>query len=147
MYQSKSVLIIDDSPIIQSATRLVLQRCGFKPNLIVSASSAADAVRMCQTRRFDILLVDFNLGLGSTGLQLLERLRRDNMLSHNPLLFVITAEESLSVVMGFAEFEPTDYLVKPLRPDMMQQRLMAAFHQHDLDASVITSYRNGEFRQ
>ena len=69
-----SFLIIDDSNIIQSATRALLMKLGVPMNNIISTANAKGAVQACSKRKFDIILIDHNLGTGSTGLQLLEYL-------------------------------------------------------------------------
>ncbi len=141
MRQDSSVLVVDDCSIIQQTTKLILQNCGFNPANIHTATNASDAIKMCQNKVFDILFIDFNLGHGSTGLQLLEHLSQKKLLAHSPMVFVITAEDSIPVFMGFAEFEPDDYLIKPLRTDALQQRLQASFSQRQLNNHVHTGFK------
>ncbi|MGF1690314.1 response regulator [Photobacterium kagoshimensis] len=141
MRQDSSVLVVDDCSIIQQTTKLILQNCGFNPANIHTATNASDAIKACQNKVFDILFIDFNLGYGSTGLQLLEHLSQKKLLAHSPMVFVITAEDSTPVFMGFAEFEPDDYLIKPLRSDALQQRLQASFAQRQLNKLVQTGFK------
>ncbi|KMV29674.1 hypothetical protein AB733_16360 [Photobacterium swingsii] len=141
MRQDSSVLVVDDCSIIQQTTKLILQNCGFNPANIHTATNASDAIKACQSKVFDILFIDFNLGHGSTGLQLLEHLSQKKLLMHSPMVFVITAEDSTPVFMGFAEFEPDDYLIKPLRSDALQQRLQASFMQRKLNKLVQTGFK------
>ncbi|OAN18649.1 hypothetical protein A3K86_07120 [Photobacterium jeanii] len=141
MRQDNTVLVVDDCTIIQQTTKLILQNCGFNAANIHTATNAIDAIKACQTTSFDILFIDFNLGHGSTGLQLLEHLSRQQLLTHSPMVFVITAEDSTPVFMGFAEYEPDDYLIKPLRTDALQQRLQANFAQRQLNQLVQASFK------
>ncbi|MDO6500079.1 response regulator [Photobacterium sanguinicancri] len=141
MRQDSSVLVVDDCSIIQQTTKLILQNCGFNPANIHTATNAIDAIKICQNKMFDILFIDFNLGHGSTGLQLLEHLSQKKLLAHSPMVFVITAEDSTPVFMGFAEFEPDDYLIKPLRTDALQQRLQTSFTQRKLNDLVQTQFK------
>ncbi|MGF1682703.1 response regulator [Photobacterium minamisatsumaniensis] len=136
MLKEKSVLVVDDSPIIQQTTKAVLQKCGFQGTNLYSVSNAVDALQACRSMAFDILLLDFNLGNGRSGLQLLEQLHHLDLLTHNPLVLIITADDSLPIVMAFAEFEPDDYLVKPLRPNNLQKRLVANLSQQQLNESI-----------
>lgn len=141
MLQTKSVLVVDDSHIIQQTTKTVLLKTGFASSNIFTASNAADGLLLCKANTIDILLLDFNLGNGQSGLQLLEQLHQLNLLEHHPLVLIITADDSLPVVMAFAEFEPDDYLVKPLRSDLLQQRLTVNFNQQRLNNAVWQAYR------
>ncbi|MGF1877051.1 response regulator [Photobacterium frigidiphilum] len=142
MLQKKFVLVVDDSAIIQQTTKLILQKCGFTANHIQTSTNASDAMKMCQTHCYDIIFIDFNLGFGSTGLQLLERLHQSQIIKHNPLIFIITADDSQPVFMGFSEYEPDDYLVKPLRIEVLHQRLAANFKQHQLNNNVFTAFKS-----
>lgn len=142
MLQAKSVLVVDDSHIIQQTTKAVLQKCGFPAANLYSASNATDALQACRSTIFDILLLDFNLGNGRSGLQLLEQLHHLELLDHNPLVLIITADDSLPIVMAFAEYEPDDYLVKPLRADNLQKRLAINFNQQQLNETVWQAFQN-----
>ncbi|MGR5149264.1 response regulator [Photobacterium alginatilyticum] len=142
MLQAKSVLIVDDSHIIQQTTKAVLHKCGFPSANLYSASNATDALQACRDKAFDILLLDFNLGNGRSGLQLLEQLHHLELLEHNPLVLIITADDSLPIVMAFAEYEPDDYLVKPLRADSLQKRLAVNFSQQQLNETVWKAFQD-----
>ncbi|MGF1726286.1 response regulator [Photobacterium nomapromontoriensis] len=141
MLHTKTVLVVDDSHIIQQTTKAVLLKAGFTSSQIYTASNAADGLLLCKANTIDILLLDFNLGNGQSGLQLLEQLHRLRLLDHHPLVLIITADDSLPIVMAFAEFEPDDYLIKPLRQDILQQRLRINFSQQELNNTVWQAYR------
>lgn len=138
---SQSVLIVDDSSIIQQTTKLILINGQFQSANIFCASNAAEAVKFCQQHTFDILFLDFNLGFGSTGLQLLERLHHNALLQHSPLIFILTADDSPAVLMGFSEYQPDDYLVKPLRLNTLKQRLEYSFEQRAMNDRAFMHYQ------
>ena len=141
MRRSQSVLIVDDSSIIQQTTKLILINGQFQSANIFCASNAAEAVKFCQQHTFDILFLDFNLGFGSTGLQLLERLHHNALLQHSPLIFILTADDSPAVLMGFSEYQPDDYLVKPLRLNTLKQRLEYSFEQRAMNDRAFMHYQ------
>lgn len=120
--QSK-YLIIDDSNMIQSATRALLIKLGVPTNNIVSTANAQGAVRACRSHRFDILLIDHHLGTGSTGLQLLEYLRLKELIKAQTLVFVVTGNDSQDIFFGYSQFEPDGYLIKPIRADDIIKRV------------------------
>lgn len=142
MRSTQSVLIVDDSAIIQQTTKLILVNGHFQSANIFCASTASDAIKYCQQQTFDILFLDFNLGFGSTGLQLLERLHHNELLCHSPLIFILTADDSPSVLMGFSEYQPDDYLVKPLRLSTLKQRLEYSFEQRAMNNRAFTHYQH-----
>ncbi|MGF1691846.1 response regulator [Photobacterium kagoshimensis] len=116
-------LIIDDSNIIQSATRALLMKLGVPTNNVVSAPNAESAINACRKRRFDILLIDHHLGAGSTGLQLLEYLRFKGLIKEQTLVFVVTGNDSQDIFFGYSQFEPDGYLIKPIRADDIIKRV------------------------
>lgn len=140
MRRSQSVLIVDDSSIIQQTTKLILVNGQFQSANIYCASNASEAIKYCQQQTFDILFLDFNLGFGSTGLQLLERLYHNKLLQHSPLIFILTADDSPAVLMGFSEYQPDDYLVKPLRLNTLKQRLEYVFEQRVINDRAFECY-------
>ena len=142
MRRSQSVLIVDDSSIIQQTTKLILVNGQFQSANIYCASNASEAIKYCQQQTFDILFLDFNLGFGSTGLQLLERLYHNKLLQHSPLIFILTADDSPAVLMGFSEYQPDDYLVKPLRLNTLKQRLEYTFEQRAINDRAFEYYRH-----
>ncbi|MGF1908802.1 response regulator [Vibrio kasasachensis] len=140
MNSDLSVLIIDDSQIIQRATKLILQKAGFDDKKLVSVSNSSDAVKECESQNYDVLLIDYNLGSGSNGLKLLERLYKQSLMRHRPIVFIVTAEDSASVFMGFNEYSPYDYLIKPLRMKMLVERLILSLEQKKSLERIIASY-------
>ena len=107
-------LIIDDSSVIQSATRALLIKLGVPNNNVISASNAQNAIEACRAHRFDILLIDHDLGSGSNGLQLLEFLQQKELIKPQTLVFIVTGNDSQDIFFGYAHFEPDGYLIKPI---------------------------------
>ncbi|MEZ8094620.1 response regulator [Photobacterium swingsii] len=123
MLAQSRYLIIDDSNMIQSATRALLIKLGVPTNNIVSTANAQGAIRACRSHRFDILLIDHHLGAGSTGLQLLEYLRLKELIKLQTLVFVVTGNDSQDIFFGYSQFEPDGYLIKPIRADDIIKRV------------------------
>ncbi|MGR5061666.1 response regulator [Photobacterium sp. DNB22_13_2] len=120
-----SYLIIDDSNIIQTTTRALLMKLGVPMNNIISTANAKGAVIACSKRKFDILLIDHNLGTGSTGLQLLEYLHHKKLISRRTLVFIVTGDDSQEVFFGYSQHEPDGYLIKPIRSGDIIKRVSA----------------------
>ncbi len=100
-------LIIDDSNIIQSATRALLMKLGVPMNNIISTASAKGAIAACNKQKFDILLIDHNLGTGSTGLHLLEFLRYKDILKQQTLVYIVTGNDSRMFSSATPSSNPT----------------------------------------
>lgn len=137
-------LIIDDSNIIQSATRALLMKLGVPMNNIISTASAKGAIEACNKQKFDILLIDHNLGTGSTGLQLLEFLRHKDVLKQQTLVFIVTGNDSQDVFLGYSQLEPDGYLIKPIRSEDIIKRVSSGLLRREFCQSLEQAFnKNG----
>lgn len=72
----KSVLIVDDHPVVRAAVKLVLEREGFKQ--IHEASSVGEASTILREHAVDLVILDLVMP-GGNGLDVLERIRTSNL--------------------------------------------------------------------
>lgn len=130
----KRVLVVDDRPGMLSSLRHALTACGISSAHTVR--TAHDAVQRLRNMRYDIVLADFDLGVGPDGQQLLEHCRCEALLAPTAVFVMITAERSYDRVMSAAEFAPDDYLVKPFTEDTLRLRLVRALERRQVLAPV-----------
>jgi len=120
-YSKLKALIVDDFDSFRMTVSKMLQEMGV--NQIDTAGNGADALKMCRQKAYDFILCDHNLGKGKTGQQVLEALRHDNILSPVAVFILISAESSRSIVMAAYDYEPDEYLAKPVTTRSLQRRL------------------------
>ena len=111
------------------------------------AGSAEEAINLYGQKKHDIVLSDFNLGDGANGQQLLEELHYRDLLRHDTLFVMITAENAMSVVMGALEHRPDDYLTKPFTKPMLKQRLDKALARKELLSPLLTRLNKHQYAQ
>ncbi len=128
-FSKKRVLIIDDSPAMCSSLRMTLNNFGI--SRCESSNSANEAVFRIRQRDFDIIVCDYCLGDGKDGQQVLEQLRRSELISPSVVFLMVTAERSYEKVVSCAEFAPDDYLLKPFTAETMSIRLERAFEKKE----------------
>lgn len=120
----RSILIVDDCSVMGNALRGMLQKMGFYPEQIDWADNAKQALNLCAAKKYQLLMLDFNLGLsGMNGYQLLCALREMALLAPDCVCVVVTADASLEAVRSFVELGADSYLIKPLSYNMLNQRL------------------------
>src|SRR5687768_11547419 len=105
------VVVVDDHTILREPLRDFLDQ---QPGLTVvgDAADAAEAVRLVETLRPDVLLLDVQLGAGpDDGLQVAERLRRTASETH---IVVLTGFENARQAQRLAEMGVSGYLPKTL---------------------------------
>lgn len=120
-YDKLRVLIVDDFDNFRISVNRMLQSMGVQN--IELAMNGNQAVLHCKRRQFDLILCDFNLGMGKNGLQVLEQLRSENLLAHAGLFALVTAETSRSTVLAVNEYNPDAFLMKPITGRALQTRV------------------------
>jgi len=113
------VLIIEDNDALATNIGEYLEQCGDEPDF---ASDGAVGLRLCETNRYDAIILDLRLPR-IDGISLCQRLRRD---SHNatPVLMLTARDTVNDRIEGF-EAGADDYLTKPFSLRELYLRLQA----------------------
>lgn len=114
-------LIVDDMEIQRSTLRGQLRQLNI--NNVDQATTAEEAIRLCKSKHFGLVLCDFNLNQKTDGQQLLEYLRDTGLLNPACLFFMVTAENSYRSVISTGEHRPDAYLLKPIHAGDVSDRL------------------------
>ncbi|WP_108651661.1 response regulator [Dongshaea marina] len=133
-FDGKKLLLVDDQRAFQVMMKAMLQNIGLSD--ITLADNAEEALKICKNKKFDIFLVDYNLGTGRNGRQLLDELRQNDLIPTSSLFFIITGDNSRAMVLSALEMEPDDYLMKPFSQNQFLLRLQRSVEKkrtlHDL---------------
>lgn len=116
------ILIVDDQRPFQLMLKGILHSLGYR--LIDFAHHGELALQRCQQQRYQIIFIDYNLGTGKNGRQLLEDLRQFNLLEPDSICMLVTGENTVPMVISAVELEPDDYLMKPFSQSVLRMRLM-----------------------
>ena len=119
--KAKRILVIDDFPGMRKSVREMLYTLDAFD--IKEVASGGEAIEAMAKDRFDIVLCDYNLGAGKTGLQVLEEARARHLLSFSTVFIMITAEQAPGVVLGAMENKPDEYLTKPFTTRQLLTRI------------------------
>jgi len=115
------VLIADDFENSRQSIRKILLSVGVE-NIHVTATGKG-VLDECKSKKFDLILCDYNLGHGKNGQQVLEEVRDLGYLKSTALFVIISAETSRDVVMGIMEAGPDEYLTKPFTQSVLVKRI------------------------
>ncbi|MCU1662190.1 MAG: hypothetical protein QOI36_5638 [Pseudonocardiales bacterium] len=111
-------LIVEDDPIAAAAHASYVGRVrGFE--VVGSAGSGTEALRMLGDRTIDLVLLDVNLP-DTSGLEVLRRLRAAG---HTADVIMVTRARDLAVVQAAISFGATQYLVKPFTFSAVRAKL------------------------
>ena len=121
---SASILILEDNSQMRMLLRAVLSGLGFRH--IACAESNAEAIDLCETRNFDLFLVDQFLRHGETGLSFVKWLRNsDDSPDQTAPIVTITSFAERARILDAINAGIDEFLVKPLRPIDLARRLQA----------------------
>jgi DNA-binding response OmpR family regulator len=120
-YSKKRFLVVDDQAQARDALRTIAQQVGAFS--VEFAANYQDAIYRIRNNTPDIILCDYMLGEGRSGQQMLEELRRFNLLPDEAIFMMVTGEQSYEQVVSAVELIPDDYIIKPFSPDKLLLRL------------------------
>ncbi len=109
--------------------------------------SAEGAVKLAHRKVFDIYLVDYNLGSGKNGSQLIDYLRNNQLIPNASLCFIITGDNNKGMVLTAIEKSPDDYLMKPFSQTQLFNRLSKAAQKKMVLADIFDALQEKEYPQ
>ncbi|MBF0318995.1 MAG: response regulator [Nitrospirae bacterium] len=110
--KDKKVIVIDDFKEFRDSLRRTLIGLGAK--VVDTCEDGNDAINKISHKTYDIILCDYNLGEGKKdGQQVFEELLYNKKIGHATIYIMITAENTVNMVMSMMEFQPDAYLIKP----------------------------------
>lgn len=125
----KKVLVVDDFLNFRITMRNMLTAMG--ASQLDEAFNGEDAVRKMASRKYDIIMCDYNLGTGKDGQQVLEEVKHRHLISYMTVFMMVTAENTMDMIMGAAEYEPDDYLMKPFTKQTLEKKILAALEKKE----------------
>jgi len=117
----KKVLVIDDFFNFRLTMKNMLRSFGI--DYIDDVSTGEEAIRKLAVRRYDIILCDYNLGPGKSGQQVLEEAKFREYINYSSVFIMVTAENTLEMIMGATEYQPDDYLMKPFAKEVLEKKI------------------------
>jgi cytochrome c-type biogenesis protein CcmH/NrfG len=118
-----SALVVEGNPTMRSIMRAQLRDLGI--NNVVQVSRAEDARKALEYRSFDFVLCELQFqGEPYSGQDLLDDLRRNQLLPFSTVFIIVTAEASYQLVSEAAESALDSFLLKPYAPTQLSKRLI-----------------------
>lgn len=136
-------LIVDDLRDMRITLRGMLE--SLKATQFWEAKNCEEALETLRVQPIDVVLCDYNLGDTRDGQQLFEEARGRGILVPHAAWIMITAEQSMGMVMGVIENNPDGYLVKPINKAALQTRLERAVARKMIVKDVELAIRNNKF--
>jgi tetratricopeptide (TPR) repeat protein len=138
-------LLIEPNSGMRVSLHNMLNLCGITK--IEHALTAGTAARTIQSKVFDLVLCEYDLGVGQDGQQLLEDIRHHKLTPLSTIFIMVTAERAYAKVVSAAELAPSDYLLKPFTADMLLERVMKAIEKRKAFIEVHGLMEQGALRE
>lgn len=119
-----NLLIVDDEPDIC----FIMERALAQPNYHVeSVGSGSDAIRLLAKKSFQVILLDLHMA-PVNGMQVLNELRAYNQETE---VIILTGHSDIESAIEALRLGAFDYLIKPVQPDIVRQRVANALKRYD----------------
>ena len=123
--RAKKILIIEDYSAMRMSIKEMLHINGAQT--MMEADNAKAALAIMEKHKFDIIMCDYNLGIGKNGQQLLEEAKFRKLLTYSTIFIMVTAEQTQSMVLSAMENKPDEYLTKPFNAQQLFSRIEKKF--------------------
>ena len=134
--QRYSILWADDEIDLLKPHLLFLERKGYD---VATAMSGRDALDMCASRNFDLIILDENMP-GLTGLETLSAIKQT--LPHVPVIMITKSEEE-DIMNQAVGNKIADYLIKPVNPN----QILIALKKHLHGVRLVSETAAADYRQ
>jgi two-component system, sensor histidine kinase len=105
------ILLVEDDPAVQAATRLLLKVEGYR---VLLAATQAEAVQCAREQPVDLLITDFHLAGGETGTQVIIEVRKA---VGGPIKAILMTGDTSSVVQELQGDELLRIVSKPIQAE------------------------------
>ncbi len=118
-----NIIVVDDDDTIREGLTTILNDGGLSCK---ATPSASDALKMAEKEAFHLLITDLNLH-DMEGTELIKRFK---YLLPDSMAIIITGCPSVESAVEAVKHSVADYIVKPLRPDDVIQRVETCWEKH-----------------
>lgn len=122
------ILIIDDDIAVQTSLGLLLKQSGFS---YLSAEDPEKALNLLKEHKFDLILLDMNFSIETSGVEGLELLKKIKTVSSAVPVILITAWGTISLAVEGMKLGAVDFINKPWTNEHLLESIKTA-----LDLSV-----------
>jgi len=137
-------LVVDGNPTSRSV--LTAQLRDFGVGTVVQTGRVKDARTILENRQFDVVLCDYHFdGSEMSGQDLLDELRREQLLPFSTVFLMVTGEASYAKVTEAAESALDGYLLKPHNAASLGIRVREARQRKRVLRHVFEAIEAGDF--
>ncbi len=126
MSEHGDILVIDDEASLRQTLTRILRTAGCQ---VTTAQDGEEALRLISSMPFDLVYLDLRLP-GSSGIQVLKEIRT---LKPRLPVILLTAHGSMQSAMEALRLGATDYLLKPVDPEVLVARTRTVLEEQAIE--------------
>lgn len=119
---SYKMLVVDDSLPMRSIIIRTIKASGFTEAEFLEAGNGKEALEVLKNEWLDLVITDYNMP-DMNGMELIQEMKKDDILNAIPVL-VVTTEGSKLKVEEFIEKGAAGYVKKPFTPEAIRSELV-----------------------
>ncbi|MBT9545581.1 MAG: response regulator [Candidatus Sericytochromatia bacterium] len=123
-YQGKSILVVDDEPMIAEDLCESLEESGYK--VFLPSHSGVDAIRQVQQGEPDLVLMDINLKGDLDGISTAQAIQK----IHDCAIIYLTANADSQTLQRAKMTSPFGYIIKPFRERELHALVEISLYKH-----------------
>lgn len=121
---STSILLVEDNAALRETIQCLFESTGYRVTPVPDGETALSRLRH---ERFEVIVTDIHIG-PIDGIQVLTAARK---LERPPALIVMTGSGDLETAIAALRAGAFDYLLKPVNPDNLLDRVAAAVYRRN----------------
>jgi DNA-binding NtrC family response regulator len=123
-YYKHTVLLVDDDPHILDLYCEILAEQGYE---ITKATSGESAIKELESKHFDLVVTDLNMGQVD-GISVLKRAK---LLDPETMVIITTGNTDINYAIEALRLHATDYILKPFNVNYFLQQIQQCFGQFE----------------
>lgn len=122
--ENPRVLVVEDGAMASLVEKMILTRFGCE---VDTASTGEEAIRLCRTNHYHLILMDIELGHGLDGCAVSRRIRQAHP-NADTVIVALTSQPSENLRAQATASGMNDFLRKPLMDDQIQKIFQDYLH-------------------
>ncbi|QPJ65722.1 MAG: response regulator [Candidatus Nitrohelix vancouverensis] len=122
-YDSKKVLVVDDSAVMRQIIKNTLKQLGFGAGNLTEAEDGAAGLKKLEENGVDLVISDWNMPK-MTGIEFLKAVRGSASLKGTNFIMV-TSEADKEKIMEAVQAGVNQYIVKPFNAKQLEEKISA----------------------
>ncbi len=124
-YETKKVIVVDDSSVMRQIIKNNLKQLGFEQSNLVDAEDGEQALKKMNEDTIDLVISDWNMPR-MTGIDFLKAIRADGAMKELPFLMV-TSEADKEKIIEAVQAGVNQYIVKPFNTTQLEEKIKEIF--------------------